>query len=341
MGPTAGGNRPRKTTKIALCVVLAAMVVLAVISYSPLRTLSSLRKADDYPLYVMSYHGGYLSEPFLNLAIPEDIPHQVNALAKSDACTCFAALNPEGEKIFGRNFDWYRHPSLLLFTDPPNAYASVSMVDIHYLGYGMEDPSLVGRTRLLLAPYLPFDGMNEAGLVVGMMAVPYARASDDFEKPTMGSLRAIRLLLDHAASVDEALSLLEEYNIVFHGPPLHYLISDSSGESAVVEFVDGKTNVVRNDREWQVATNFIISAALPDGANAPCSRYNRAYEALEQARASVSEEQATAILESGAQPHTIWSAVYDISGGDVQLVVGGNYERVHTFELQKGETPTR
>ena len=341
MGPTAGGNRPGKTTKIALCVVLAAMVVLPVLSYSPLRTLTSLRKADDYPLYVMSYHGGYLSELFLNVGIPEDIPHQVGALANSDACTCFAALNPEGDKIFGRNFDWHRHPSLLLFTDPPNAYASVSMVDIHYLGYGMEEPSLVHRMRLLLAPYLPFDGMNEAGLVVGMMAVPYARDGEDPEKPTIGSLRAIRLLLDHAGSVDEALSLLEEYNIVFHGPPLHYLISHSSGESAVVEFVDSKMNVIRNDREWQVATNFIISRILPDGANAPCSRYNRAYEALEEARGSVSEEQAMGILESVAQPNTVWSTVYDMSGRDVQLVVGRNYERAHTFELQMGETTTR
>jgi hypothetical protein len=341
MGASTRGNRPGKTTKIALCVVLAAMVVMAVLSYSALRTLSSLRRADDYPLYVMSYHGGYLSEPFLNVAIPEDIPHQVSALANSDACTCFAALNPKGDKIFGRNFDWYRHPSLLLFTDPPNAYASVSMVDIHYLGYGMEEPSLVGRTRLLLAPYLPFDGMNEAGLVVGMMAVPYAQDGEDPEKPTIGSLRAIRLLLDRAGSVDEALSLLEEHNVVFHGPPLHYLISHSSGESAVVEFVDGTMNVLRNDTKWQVATNFIISTALPDGASAPCSRYNRAYEALEEARGSVSEEQAMDILASVAQPNTIWSAVYDMSGGDVQLVVGRNYERVHTFELQMGETTTR
>lgn len=166
--------------------MLAALAVLAVISYNPLRTLTSLRKADDYPLYVMRYHGGYLSGLFLDVVIPEDIAQEVRALANSDDCTCFAALNPEGDRIFGRNFDWYRHPSLLLFTDPPGAYASVSMVDIHYLGYGIEGASLVGRMRLLLAPYFPFDGMNEAGLGVGMMAVPYARDSQDPQKATIG-----------------------------------------------------------------------------------------------------------------------------------------------------------
>jgi hypothetical protein len=341
MEPTAQGIRLGKARQTALAVVLAAMAMLAVVFYSPLRTLTSLRRADDYPLYVMNYHGGYLPELFLNVGSPEEIPQEGSGLANSEACTCFAALNPEGDRIFGRNFDWYRHPSLLLFTDPPGAYASVSMVDLHCLGYGPERPSLGGRMRLLLAPYLPFDGMNEAGLAVGMMAVPYARDSQDPQKATIGSLRAIRLLLDQAANVDEALSLLEEYNIVFQGPSLHYLISHSSGESAVVEFVDGKMTTIRNDTEWQVATNFIISGALPDGANAPCSRYNRVYQWLEEARGSVSEEQAMAILESVAQPNTRWSAVYDMSGGDVQLVVGRNYERVHTFELEMGVTATR
>ena len=36
--------------------------------------------------------------------------------------------------LLGRNFDWYEHPALILFTDPPDGYASVSMVDISYLG---------------------------------------------------------------------------------------------------------------------------------------------------------------------------------------------------------------
>ncbi len=334
----ASFGKARETT---VAVVLAAMAMLAVVSCGPLKTLTSLTKADDYPLYVMNYHGGYVPELFLNVRTPEDIPQEGSALTGSDACTCFAALSPEGDRIFGRNFDWYRHPTLLLFTDPPGGYASVSMVDIHYLGYGIEVPSLVGRMRLLLAPYFPFDGMNEAGLAVGMMAIPYARDSQDPQKATIGSLRVIRLLLDRAASVDEALSLLEEYNIVFHGPPLHYLISHSSGESAVVEFIDGTMTVIRNETEWQVATNFIVSSVLPDGANAPCSRYNRAYQSLEEARGSISEEQAMSILESVSQPNTIWSAVYDISGGDVRLVVGRNYERVHIFELEMEATTTR
>ena len=41
------------------------------------------------------------------------------------------------DRLFGRNFDWRYSPALLLFTDRPAAggYASVSMVDIAYLGF--------------------------------------------------------------------------------------------------------------------------------------------------------------------------------------------------------------
>jgi len=52
------------------------------------------------------------------------------------------------------------------------------MVDIAYLGfegqaaYGLTERPLDELAPLLSAPYLPFDGMNDQGLVVGMAAVP-------------------------------------------------------------------------------------------------------------------------------------------------------------------------
>ena len=64
--------------------------------------------------------------------------------------------------LYGRNFDWQYSPALLLFTDPPDGYASVSMVDIAYLGFDgkkagtVTDLSLTERARLLFAPSWPF-----------------------------------------------------------------------------------------------------------------------------------------------------------------------------------------
>jgi len=64
-------------------------------------------------------------------------------------------------------------------------YASVSMVDITYLGFkesqlkNLTDLPIEDRLALLDAPSMPFDGMNEHGLVIGMAAVPADQIEPD------------------------------------------------------------------------------------------------------------------------------------------------------------------
>ncbi len=303
------------------------------------RTLASLRKVDDFPLYEMHYYGDYDFGSFLQEGVQIDsrTGSYPQRNAETWACTCFVALSEKGDLIFGRNFDWYLHPALFLFTNPPTAYASVSMVDISYLGYDEEEPSWADRGALLDAPYFPFDGMNEYGLAVGIMAVPYADGADDPHKVTIGSLHAVRLMLDYAKDVDEAISLLQNYNVEFAGgPPLHYLISDLSGNSAVIEFTVGKVSVIRNSEPSQVATNFAISGTLPEDRGSLCWRCRTAYEALEQANGNISPEEAMTLLEDVSQSGdfpTIWSIVYNMTSGDIQVVVGREYGEVYQFRL--------
>ena len=60
-----------------------------------------------------------------------------------------------------------------------------------------------------------------------MAAVDPSPAPSDPRKPTIGSLRIIRVLLDRARTTQEALDLIAGYNIDFSGgPPIHYLIAD-------------------------------------------------------------------------------------------------------------------
>jgi hypothetical protein len=144
-------------------------------------------------------------------------------------------------------------------------------------------------------------------------------------------------MLDGASSTEQAISLLREYNVVFAGPPLHYLISDASGHSAVVELIDGQMKVIANDEPWQVATNFLLTEVEPSGASSPCGRYNGAYEALAAAGGSLSSGEAMTLLRRLSAPRTLWSAVYDMTTGEVALVMGREYDRVHTFHLQMAE----
>ena len=86
----------------------------------------------------------------------------------------------------------------------------------------------------IASPFLPFDGMNEKGVAIALLAVPEAEPPYDSNKITLNTTTAIRLVLDYAATVEEAVELLRNYNIYFSGDvECHYLIADASGQSVI------------------------------------------------------------------------------------------------------------
>jgi hypothetical protein len=89
-----------------------------------------------------------------------------------------------------------------------------------------------------------------------------------------------------------------------------------------------------------VATNFLLAEVEPKVASSPCGRYNAAFQALATADGSVSETEAMAILEEVSAPHTIWSAVYNLTTGDLGIDMDRDYAQVFTFRLETtGATP--
>jgi Acyl-coenzyme A:6-aminopenicillanic acid acyl-transferase len=312
-------------------------------------TLASLKKVSDFPFYTMRFEGDYGFSAYLQGLKQKlsDLESRRPLMVVSGietlpafACTGFTARSPQGERLLGRNFDWYRHPALLLFTDSPDGYASVSMVDISYLGFAgtvrQDDPEAL--SGLLRAPYLPFDGMNERGLAVGMMAVPHSEGGDDAGMPTLDDLEAIRLLLDYAADVDQAIELLGQYNVDWGGgPAIHYLLADAAGNSAVVEFIGGKPQVFRSRHSWQISTNFLFAEVPLDKAGVECWRYKTADATLGQSDGVLSAEAAMELLRHVSQTGTtgtIWSVVYNLSTGQVRVVMDRDYDQVYSFQLR-------
>jgi metal-dependent hydrolase (beta-lactamase superfamily II) len=348
----AGSGRPEPTAASALPGVLATKQLPAsVLVSSPtpepvvqpqpdglsadeVATLGSLEMVDGYPLYTMHYYGAYTRGPSWA---------QVSAinrttLVSSWSCSLFAALGDANNRLYGRNFDWEFSPALLLFTHPPDGYASVSMVDISYLVPAdkvqtLADLPLAERRALLRALHWPFDGMNEHGLVVGMAAVPPGGMIADPAKPTLDSLGVIRQVLDHARDVDEAVSLFESHNVdMGGGPPLHYLLADRSGRSVLVEYYQGEMILIPNDKPWHLATNFLLSS-VRDPSAGQCWRYDRIEQRLTQTQGRLSLQEAMDLLAQASQALTQWSVVYGLSTGEVQVAMGQQYDTVHTFLL--------
>ena len=289
--------------------------------------ITDLRKVDVYPLYVANYTGDYRLPDYLASGIRPDL--------SSVSCTCFYT---GASGLFGRNFDFPANPALLLYTQPSDDYRSVSMVDLGYFGFSMEHlPEKSSINDFLEAPYMPFDGMNEKGLIVGMAAVPYGEGTEDPDLVDIGEIAAIRLMLDYAADVEEALELLRGYNVMMLEPPVHYLIADASGDSVIVEFIGGEMHVI-NGESYQLVTNFIVT-----GSNAPyasgCMRYDAVYRGLVASDGFIDSVEAMNLLHASSQDSTIWSTVYDQARGEVNVAMGRDYLNVHTFTLKMTSEP--
>jgi len=299
-------------------------------------TLNSLQKVDNYPLYTMTYTGAYRPRA---RAVFSGKTVATTQSSPAWACSLFAVLLDENNLLYGRNFDWQFSPALLLFTGPSDGYASVSMVDIAYLGFesttsgDISDLPIEERTGLLDAPYLPFDGMNEHGLAIGMAAVPPGGMQPDTNKETIGSLGIIRQMLDHARNVDEAVGIMQSYNIDFGGgPPIHYLMADATGKSVLVEYCNGEMHVLDNEGPWHLATNFLRSS-VDDPADGGCWRYNTIEAQLTESNGQIDAQAAMQLLADVAQNNTQWSVVYQMSSGMITVAMGQQYQDVHQFQL--------
>jgi penicillin V acylase-like amidase (Ntn superfamily) len=104
------------------------------------------------------------------------------------------------------------------------------------------------------------DGVNEAGLAAHGL---YLKSTDfgprDTAKPGLQTGLWVQYLLDQAATVGEALTLMDSIDLEMvsaHGfdATIHLAIEDSTGDSAIIEFAGGQ-QVVHHGRQYTLMTN--------------------------------------------------------------------------------------
>ena len=305
---------PCPSAELPLCFLLLPLLRLPALCVgNELRSLMSLKKIDNYGMYQMTYYGDYGFDDFLEVGASNDADIEtfvtkrllkglpIDLGVTGDGCTAFVVKNGNGNILFGRNFDFTYAPSLQLYTTPDNGYASVSTVNLAFAGYSennLPDGSFFDCFLTLAAPFLPFDGMNEKGLAIALLAVPEADVPYDPDKITLNTTTAIRLVLDKAATVEEAVDLLKQYNIYFSGGiECHYLIADASGHSVIVEYVNQELCVVGTEAEYQIASNFIAYVGLNIGEGfTEFERYDKVQNAIEANNGILEANQAIQLL---------------------------------------------
>ena len=326
--------------RIFLAIIGLLIAVIAVAGFifrNEIRTLCSIEKLDDYGMYQMTYYGNYNLDGLLEQGVTSDLELQdyiikelthgipIHIDVVGGGCTAFIYTDENGKTIMGRNFDFTYSPSMQVFTNPDDGYSSVSTVNLSFAGYGEDNlpDSWTNSFLALSAPYLTFDGMNEEGVCVCSLAVPDADAPVT-GKPMINTSVAMRLILDKAANVDEAIELLKGYDIYFSGGiPCHFLLGDKSGKSVIIEYYDGGLKVVEPEEPCQVASNFIAYNNLNIGEGySEFDRYDTAHDTILEKNCNLSEEEAKALLaEIGVLSDGVdklqWSVVYnmdDLSG---------------------------
>ncbi len=300
-------NKMRWWKKVLLAVailVLLIIIIAVILFWRVIRTAASVEQLED-GLYSMEYQGDYHFNGFLEAGG-----------ASSDLAVADYVIQD----------------------------IAYGLVDLHLQGYGFgcstiaasdgTGGSLFGRN---------FDWGYCTSMIV-RTAPPegYASISTvnmDFLDIGLNSL-AVRLLLDRAASVDEAVELLSQYDLhASAGMMVHFAIADAAGRSVVVEYIDNEMSVV----ETSVATNFYLSDGEKYGIGTEEShiRYEILDSLLQEQKAFAMEDIRDAL--NSVSKHnfnspfasTEWSVVYNQQTGEILYYHRENYDTDYFFWLDR------
>lgn len=386
-------RRWQKVTLIVLGILLALVLTLSIVLYcvwgDEIATLTSIRMLRDRndghldgAVYLMEVKGGFYLDEFvaqggassdaeLIAFVTEHITKGLIDLGISEseiACASFTAITQEGDALFGRNYDFAKTNVCIVITEANEGrHASISTVDLQFLGIDTESNlnGLMDQITCLAAPYAPLDGVNDAGVSCGIYMTyqggETVATDQDTQKPDLTFTTLLRLILDYADDVDEAVEIARRYDLHDSAnTSYHYMVADASGRSVILEWVaatdltdnDGSARELRviysdNDAhigeaegssDYQWVTNFILQPGYyeRDSEKKGLDRYEHIYSLLSRTDGIVAnEEAAMEILASVGRRTwnnddgngcTVHSVVYNLTDKTAYWVSNENFD---------------
>lgn len=177
---------------------------------------------------------------------------------ETDACTRVVYEGPEGMIATGRTMDWKEDPQTNLYIFPRGLERK-----------GAESARTIKWTSkygsVVAAGYDIgiCDGINEKGLVANLLFLPESvYETENDQRPVMGLSIWTQYVLDNFATVEEAVKELKNDKFKIDAPDLpngvksrlHLAVSDSTGNSAIIEYLDGHVSIYEG-KQYQVLTN--------------------------------------------------------------------------------------
>jgi choloylglycine hydrolase len=185
----------------------------------------------------------------------------------ANACSRVTWLGPDGMVITGRSMDWpYSFNSHLYAVPAGSTQDGAGGVNSLTWTRKYGAIEVAGTTD----PNGPidgvFDGMNEKGLVANLLYLgesDFGPAPAD-DRPRLSFAAWVDYVLTNFATVDEVVEAFTNPSIYIvpinfgpgaaAHPTVHLSVTDASGDSAIIEYLDGKP-VIHHGRQYQVMTN--------------------------------------------------------------------------------------
>ena len=351
----------------------------------------------DGAVYTMHVKGGFYLDDFVAQGgvksdkelinfVTEKITKGLIPMNISDpeiGCASFTAESESGDMLFGRNYDFAKTNTCIVFTEANKGrHATNSTVDLQFLGMDVNKnvEGLLNKVTCLAATYAPLDGINDAGVSCGIYMTYQGgnrtvATNQDTDKPDFTSTTLLRLILDYADDVEEAVEIASSYDLHDSaGTSYHYMVADASGRSVILEWV-GETDASDNygsarelkvtyndddahigemeaESDFQWVTNFIIQPGYYAQSKADdkkgYDRYEKIYQELTKNKGIVKDEDAAMeILEAVGRRTwnnddgngcTVHSVVYNLTDRTMLWVANENFDdpsAVFTFGFDK------
>jgi tetratricopeptide (TPR) repeat protein len=236
----------------------------------------------------------------------------ISQLDSLSACT-IVMVSKNGLHLAGNNEDW-RDPDTWVWFYPKTGDEYGRICWGHGGGFTMAQ-----------------GGMNDQGLFVDGNGLSETGWTEDPSKPTMYQ-PVLDHLLARCATVEEALKFFEENNVPALGRG-KLPLADAAGNSAVVEWGQGKLQLLRRTGHYQISTNFVQTNYKPE--DYPCHRY-KMVERMILESPEISLDLIRATLSATHVDYTnptTYSTICDLGRRRVYLYNFHNFEEVVVFDL--------
>lgn len=274
----------------------------------------------------------------------------VIALSASAALACSTiVLGLPDRPVVAYSFDFDATGAGSLFVNPERAMRR-SIMDGTPAEWDVHHGSV---TFNQIGPGMPAVGMNTAGLVVSLMWNNEAVYGGAGNAPVLNELEFIQLLLDTAGSVDAALETLRDVQI--QGMvPIHYLLADRFGSTAVVTPTSTGLMVhAGKDMPFPALTNTSYPELVDKVADfegfggkstfpfrdrledlTSLERFAVAANASRRAGSALTTDWAFDVLDDVANSESRWQIVFDPTAQKIAFRIVGQ-KGIHLIDLQK------